>query len=314
MTLIYASKLGLVIQKLDIGVQKIDGSALIIYGMVIAGFSFQNKLGRVWFFGETFLLADTSMELVLGMLFFCLSDANIRFVEREITLKRYITAETLPMTQKVKLINKKEFAAAALDLDSETFVMYVVDLDIEGTNMAIHPFWVVQIKLLKANMAPITVSTKYSDYTNVFSSKLTAELPEHTGINDQAIELENAKRSPYDPIYSRKPVELETLKAYIETNLANGFIKPFKLPTGVSILFNHKLDGSLCLCIDYHSLNNLIIKNQYPLPLISKLFDYLGQAKRFTQLDLTNAYHRIEIRKSNEWKTAFQIWYGYFEY
>ena len=57
-----------------------------------------------------------------------------------------------------------------------------------------------------------------------------------------------------------------------------------------------------------------MIKNRYPLLLIGELLDCLGRAKRFTQLGLTNAYHRMRIRKGDKWKTAFQTWYGHFEY
>ena len=58
----------------------------------------------------------------------------------------------------------------------------------------------------------------------------------------------------------------------------------------------------------------MTIKNRYPLPLIGESLDRLGRAKRFTQLDLTNAYHRMRIREGDEWKTAFRTRYGHFEY
>ncbi len=85
-------------------------------------------------------------------------------------------------------------------------------------------------------------------------------------------------------------IELEILKAYIKNNLANGFIRPSKSSTGASTLFDKKSDDSLKLCIDYRDLNNLTIKNQYPLPLVGALLDQLDRAQHFTQLDLTNAY------------------------
>ena len=107
---------------------------------------------------------------------------------------------------------------------------------------------------------------------------------------------------------------METLKIYIKTNLANNFIRPSKSPAGAPILFNWKPDGSFHLCVDYWGLNNLTIKNRYPLFLISKLLDWLGRVKRFTQLNLINFYHRMRICKGDEWKTAFQIYYGHFEY
>ena len=240
------------------------------------------------------------MEVVLGMPCLSFSDVNIWFVERKITWRRYTTAVALPMTQRVKLINKKEFAAAVLDADNKTFVVHIAALDIKGTNMAVHPSWTAQIKLLKANEAPTTVPTKYSDNTDVFSSEFAAELPEHTGINDHTIELKDGKQPPYGPIYSLEPVELETLKAYIKTNLANSFIRPSKSPAGVPILFDRKPNGSFRLCVDYCGLNNLIIKNRYPLPLIGESLDRLGRAKRFTQLDLTNVYHWKRICEGNK--------------
>ncbi len=119
---------------------------------------------------------------------------------------------------------------------------------------------------------------------------------------------------PYGPIYSLWPVKLETLKAHIENNLASGFIWPSKSPVGALILFDKKPDGSLRLCVDYQGLNNLTIKNRYLLPLIGESLDQLGRAQRFTQLDLTNAYHRMRIREGDKWKTAFRTRYDHFEY
>ena len=110
-------------------------------------------------------------------------------------------------------------------------------------------------------------------------------------MNKYAIKLKKGLQPPFGPIYSLDPVELQTLKTYIETNLANRFIRPSKSPAGAPILFNRKPDRSFRLCVNYWSLNNITIKNRYPLPLIGESLDRLGQARRFTQLDLTNTYH-----------------------
>ncbi len=126
------------------------------------------------------------------------------------------------------------------------------------------------------------------------------ELLENTGMNEHTIELIDGKQPPYKLIYAFSPVELETLKTYIETYLKTGVIRPFKSPTGAPILFDNKPNGSLYLCVNYRGLNNLTIKNQYPLSLIGESLDRLGRAKRFTQLDLTSAYHRIRIQESDE--------------
>ncbi len=86
-------------------------------------------------------------------------------------------------------------------------------------------------------------------------------------------------------------MELETLKVYIENNLANNFIRLFKSSAGAPILLDKKSDSSLKLCVDYWDLNNLTIKNWYPLLLIRELLDRLSRARHFIQLNLTNAYH-----------------------
>ncbi len=121
------------------------------------------------------------------------------------------------------------------------------------------------------------------------------ELPKNIGMNEHAMELIEGKQPSYGPIYALSLVELETLKAYIETHFKTGFIRPSKTSGGASILFNKKPDSSLCLCMDYRGQNNLTIKNRYPLPLIGKALDQLGQAKQFTQLDFTSAYYRMRI-------------------
>ena len=126
------------------------------------------------------------------------------------------------------------------------------------------------------------------------------ELPENTSINKHAIKLQDGKQPLYRPIYSLRPVELKTLKTYIETHFKTGFIQPSKSLAGAPILFDKKPNGSLWFCVNYQGLNNLMIKNQYPLPLIGETLNQLGRAKRFTRFNLTSAYHQMRIREGNE--------------
>ena len=128
----------------------------------------------------------------------------------------------------------------------------------------------------------VTVPTEYTDFVNVFSKESAKVLPEQTGIYEHTVEFEEDKQPPYGPIYSLGLVKIETFKTYIKTNLANGFIRPSKSPAGAPILFVHKANDSLQLCVNYRGLNNLTIKNRYPLLLIGESLDWLGWAKRFT--------------------------------
>lgn len=139
------------------------------------------------------------------------------------------------------------------------------------------------------------------------------ELPENNRKNEHAIELIDSKQPLYFHIYTLSQVEFETLKIYIKTHLKTGFIGPSKSLVGAPIFFDKKSHGSFRLYVHYQGFNNLIIKNWYPLSLIDESLDWLGQAKQFTQLDLTGAYHRMRIQEGDEWKTAFHTRYGYFE-
>ena len=152
-----------------------------------------------------------------------------------------------------------KFAKAALNENLETFVVHVPSLS--STPLNVHPSRRPQISSLITEEAPTKVPDEYTDFADILSLDLAAELPEHNGINNHAIKLVDGQQPPYRPIYSLKPVELETLKAYIETNLVNGFIRPSTSPAGAPILFVRKLDSSLRLCINYRGLNNLTIKN-----------------------------------------------------
>ena len=81
----YAKRLGLKTRKTNVGAQKIDGSALETFGMVIADFQVEDKSGRPRFFQETFLVADTKFEVILRLLFLKIINADIAFDEGMLT-------------------------------------------------------------------------------------------------------------------------------------------------------------------------------------------------------------------------------------
>ncbi len=87
------------------------------------------------------------------------------------------------------------------------------------------------------------------------------ELPENTGMNEHVIKLIDGKQPPYGTIYTLSLVELETLKTYINTHHKTSFICLLKSPTRAHIVFDKKVVGSFCLCVDYWGFNNLTIKN-----------------------------------------------------
>ena len=242
----FAKQLGLPIWLTYVRAQKINDTMLDTHGMVVAAFSVVDKANRVRFFEETFLVANVSPKLVFGMPFLTLSGVNIDFPGRELWWRTYTIEEATLTTRCIDLVGNKEFVAAALDLKHETYLVHVASLNSTPLiALDIHLFRRPQIFGLIIEEAHTKVSTKYSDFADVFFSDLASELPEHTEINDYAIELVDGQQPPYRLIYSLEPIELETLKAYIETNLANGFIRPSKSPVSTPILFHQKSNGSL---------------------------------------------------------------------
>ena len=75
-----------------------------------------------------------------------------------------------------------------------------------------------------------------------------------------------------------------------------------------------KKDGSMWMCVDYHSLNAIMIKNMYPLPRIDDLLDQLQKAKYFSKIDLRSGYLQMKLRPKGFAKTAFVTRYGQYEF
>jgi len=96
--------------------------------------------------------------------------------------------------------------------------------------------------------------------------------------------------------------------------MEKGFIRPSSSPWGCPAIFVMKKDGTLRMCVDYHPLNAVTVKNKYPLPHIDTLFDQLVGDKVFSKIDLRSGYHQIKIRPHDIPKIAFSIRYGLYEY
>jgi hypothetical protein len=114
--------------------------------------------------------------------------------------------------------------------------------------------------------------------------------------------------------YRMAEVELKLLKAELDSLLEKGFIRPSASPWGSPALFVPKKDGTQRMCVDYHALNAVTIKNKYPLPRIDDLMDQLRQAKYFSKIDLQSGYHQMKIRPEDIHKTTFVTRYGQYEY
>ena len=193
-------------------------------------------------------------------------------------------------------------------LDEEDTIMMIklcsTDLD-EDDEDEVNP---------EAPKSTVVLPPEYAEFEDVFNQTEAAKLPGHRPSIDHEINLLPGTEPPYKPLYNMSESELATLRDYIETNLASGFIRRSSSSAGAPILFVKKKDGTLRLVVDYRGLNSITIKDRYPLPLIPDMLDRLAEAEVFTKLDLITAYNEIRIKKGQEWMSAFRTRYGNFEY
>jgi hypothetical protein len=207
----------------------------------------------------------------------------------------------------------------------ESFTVYKIDaiemFELERLGASIYAAFVTPanpmrsdgVELNAVDTEEVRLPAEYEAYADVFSEAEAAKFPDATRV-EHSISVEEGAEVPYGPIYSLSANELRVLREYIESSLEKGWIRNSESSTNVLILFILKKDGGLRLYVDYRGLNRVTIQNRHPLPLISKTLDRLSGVKRFTRLDLCDAYHRIHIKRGDEWKMAFHTRYSHFEY
>jgi hypothetical protein len=139
-----------------------------------------------------------------------------------------------------------------------------------------------------------------SEFPDVFLEELPGLPPDH----DIEFVIELMHGTP----------ELVELKEHIKELLEKGFIHPISSPWEAPVIFVLKKDGTQRLSMDYRVLNEVTIKNMYPLPRIDDLFDQLHGVCVFSKIDLRSRYHQLKIQECDISKAAFVLRYGLYEY
>ncbi|GJV66061.1 putative reverse transcriptase domain-containing protein [Tanacetum coccineum] len=114
--------------------------------------------------------------------------------------------------------------------------------------------------------------------------------------------------------YRLAPSELQELSTQLQEISDKGFIRPSSPPWGALVLFVKKKDGSFRMCIDYHELNKLTVKNRYQLSRINDLFNQLQGSRVYYKIDLRFGYHQLRVREEDILKTAFRTRYDHCEF
>jgi len=143
------------------------------------------------------------------------------------------------------------------------------------------------------------------EFEDVFSEEAYDQLPGQKQW-DHAVELIPGAVTKGCKVYPLSPAEQKAMDEFLVENLETGRICPSKSPMAAPCFFIKKKDGQLHLIQDYRSLNEIMVKNKYPLPLISELVDKLKGARYFTKLDVQWGYQNVRMKEGDEWKAAFR--------
>ena len=144
------------------------------------------------------------------------------------------------------------------------------------------------VSSFSAKADPIDLSDileEYHKFQDVFSKTKATNLAPHCPY-DLKIDLDKDAQLLLRRMYPRVEIELQALRTFLNKNLRMNFIRPSHSAHGAPILFIKKKDGSLCLCVDFRSLNKISKKDCYPLPLIADLLDASGKARIYTKINL----------------------------
>jgi hypothetical protein len=159
---------------------------------------------------------------------------------------------------------------------------------------------------------PLETTKVVSEFPDVFPKDLPGMPPERKV--EFAIELLPRTAPIFKRAYWVSGPELVELKKQIDELSEKGYIRPSTSPWVAPVLFMEKKDGTKRMCIDYRALNEVTIKNKYPLPRIEDLFDQLREDSVFSKIDLRSGYHQLRIQPSDIPKTAFITKYGLYEF
>src|SRR6266540_3502650 len=150
------------------------------------------------------------------------------------------------------------------------------------------------------------------EYPDVFPEDLPG-LPPDRAV-EFSIELIPGTAPVFRRPYKMPPNDLAEMKAQLQELLDKGFIRPSSSSWRCPAMFVDKKDQTKRLVVDYRPLNEVTVKNKYPLPDINILFDQLSGAKVFSKIDLRSRYHQIKVREEDIPKTAFSTRYELYEF
>ncbi len=314
----FARRCGLTLTKSGREIRLADGTLVLAQGSVLTPFSLAATRGDPIAFSATFTATplDEGYDAILGMTWLAEHEPEIGWRQRSLTVR--VGPAKSPRTIKPLENLDKEGAAAA----------HIATLSLNGLRKALRRSEVetlaaVIVRPQTAGQATAAVGAKEHPTAEAllkeFADTMPDELPPVDGSVRRPvvhrIELKPGARPPQArPLKHQSAKDLEVLEEYTRTMLASGQIRASTSPFGSVALIVKKKDGTPRVVIDYRALNEVTVKDKYPLPLMDELFDRVHGAQWFTKIDLRSGFHQILVEEQDIHKTAFRTRYGSFEY
>ncbi|GJW78910.1 putative mitochondrial protein [Tanacetum coccineum] len=134
-------------------------------------------------------------------------------------------------------------------------------------------------------------------------------------ILDHSIKLTEGSNPVNLKAYRHGPLQKNVIEKMVKEMLDNGIIRESQSEFASLVVLVKKKDGTWRFCVDYRKLNNITVKNQFPIPIVEELLDELQGACLFSKpLDLKSSYHQVRMHDSDIPKTAFITHDGLYEF
>lgn len=248
-----------------------------------------------------FVMDNLQYDMILGLPFVLKYADELDFLLCCVKGVSLVTeGEVGPQAEKFRhkdmlLVNAIKIGRDVRSQSAEVFALIIKPQDDSATVASDHPM----------------VRSILADYADVIRDDLPPGLPPARSLT-HTIDIIPGSTPPHRLPYRLTYDEIEELEKQIDELLAKEYIVPSASPYGAPILFVKKKDGSRRLCVDYRALNNITIKERFPLPLINELLESFKGSTVFSKLDLHSGYHQVRIAPRNVVKTAFVTRRGQF--
>ncbi|KAF2068562.1 hypothetical protein CYY_010112, partial [Polysphondylium violaceum] len=288
----------------------VNGGDKLAVGEVVIPFSFTcNGASHKWYL--KFVVIESNEEIAL------IGSPTLK--ERKTILDMethtlYIKKES-PMDNSLKSLDIESFQVNCVNYFKQ--LVNQISLDPQSVNT-----WIIyrnEVVDPEPATAPEMENNPYQDrIVELIKEKFPSLLEPLSGAVDRG-DLNFAVNTNSDiptvsPMFKIPESQLKPLRGALDEMIAANQIRLSKSPYSAAMIFVPKPDGSLRPCVDYRKLNSITDKDHYPLPMIDHLLQKTKDAKLFSKIDLSKAFHQVLVREGDQAKLAFKTVYGTFEY